>query len=203
MKKLSLLAIGMALLRATATAAPCTTGTLASYIALGTGGCTLGNLQVAGFAYQAKAGGGAPEITADQITVAPLLAPTGTFGLQFSAPWSVQADQSQASEITYRALAPATALPVQQVRLDGNDFHAGTFARVVVDESVATPATTSSLQAYLKCTEVCHSQTSAALTFASGAPLLVVHDRVTLQARLGPASAGGFTDWLVVCLPCV
>ncbi len=94
MKKLLLLAVSIALLRVSGSAAPCMTETLANYIALGPTGCVLGNLTVSGFAYKAKAGGGAAEITADQITVTPLLA-VGTFGLQFAAPWGVETGQSQ------------------------------------------------------------------------------------------------------------
>ena len=203
MKTLLLLAVSMVVLRVPGSAAPCMSGTLASYLALGSAGCTLGNLQVAGFAYQAKAGGGAPEITADQINVTPVLAPAGSFALQFAAPWSVQAGQSQSSGITYRVLTSTVSRPVQQLRLDGSDFHAGIFSSVVVSETVATPAATNNLQVYLKCMEVCRSQTSATLDLNTGAPMLLVMDRVTLQARQGPASLAGFTDWLIVCIPCV
>ena len=109
------------------------TETLANYIALGPTGCVLGNLTVSGFAYKAKAGGGAAEITADQITVTPLLAPVGTFGLQFAAPWGVETGQSQGSNITYQVLSPNPSMQVQQVRLDGNGFKAGMFGSVVVN----------------------------------------------------------------------
>jgi hypothetical protein len=85
MRKLFLFAAGIALLQVPGSAAPCMTGTLASYIAMASAACSLGNLQLSGFAYKASASGGAAEITADQITVTPALIPTGTFGLQFSA----------------------------------------------------------------------------------------------------------------------
>jgi hypothetical protein len=203
MKKLLLLAVSIALLRVPGSAAPCMTETLANYIALGPTGCVLGNLTVSGFAYKAKAGGGAAEITADQITVTPLLAPVGTFGLQFAAPWGVETGQSQGSNITYQVLSPNPSMQVQQVRLDGNGFKAGMFGSVVVNEALATPAATRGLEVYLKCTEVCRSQTSAELNLTPPAGTLVVADRVTLQSKLGAAALTSFVDWLVVCIPCV
>jgi hypothetical protein len=203
MKKLLLFSLSIALLRVPGIAAPCATATLASYIALGSAGCVLGNLTVSGFAYQAKAGGGAGEITADQIAVTPLFVPTGTFGLQFAAPWSVETGQNQGSNITYRVLSPSTSVQVQQVRLDGNGFQAGMFGSVVVNEALGTPAATRDLQVYLKCTEVCRSQTSAELNLTPPAGALVVADRVTLQSKQGAAAMTSFTDWLVVCMACV
>jgi|HubBroStandDraft_1064217.scaffolds.fasta_scaffold00297_17 hypothetical protein len=203
MKKLVLVSVTILLFRIPGSAAPCAPGTLASYIAMGSAGCVLGNLTVSGFAYQAKASGGAAEITADQIAVTPLLPPTGTFGLQFAAPWSVESGQSQGSNITYRVLSPGgTAVQVQQARLDGAGFQAGMFGSVVVNEALATPATVLDLQVYLKCTEVCHSQTSDEVAFAAPAGTLIVADQVTLQSKLGAASMANFADWFVDCPAC-
>jgi len=203
MKKLLLLTVSIALLRVPGSAAPCMTGTLASYIAMPTPGCELGNLTVSGFAYKASAGGGAGEITADQITVTPLLVPTGAFGLQFAAAWSVQTGQSQGSNITYHVTSTIATVQVQQVRLDGNGFKAGMFGSVEVNEALATLAATRGLQIYLKCTEVCRSQTSAELNLAPPAGMLVVADKAKLQSKMGAAAMTSFTDWLVVCIPCV
>ena len=133
----------------------------------------------------------------------PLLAPVGTFGLQFAAPWGVETGQSQGSNITYQVLSPNPSMQVQQVRLDGNGFKAGMFGSVVVNEALATPAATRGLEVYLKCTEVCRSQTSAELNLTPPAGTLVVADRVTLQSKLGAAELTSFVDWLVVCIPCV
>ena len=94
-------------------------------------------------------------------------------------------------------------MQVQQVRLDGNGFKAGMFGSVVVNEALATPAATRGLEVYLKCTEVCRSQTSAELNLTPPAGTLVVADRVTLQSKLGAAALTSFVDWLVVCTPCV
>jgi len=110
MKTLLLVTLSIALLSIPGSAAPCITTTLANYIALGSAGCALGNLQLGDFAYKANADGGAAEITADQITVTPLLVPTGTFGFEFTAPWSVQTGQGQLSAITYRLLSSTTSV---------------------------------------------------------------------------------------------
>lgn len=203
MKKILLLAVCIALACGSAMAAACAPGTLASYIALVSSGCVLGNLTVSNFAYQAKFSGGAAKITADQINVTPLLAPTGTYGLQFSAPWDVQGGQSQSSDITYDVLSASTAQAVQQVRLDGSGMKAGLDGSVLVNEALATPTTTSELKIYLKCDEVCQSQTSAMLAFPQPLPMLIVSDQVTLQAKMGPASMSNFADWFVTCPSCV
>jgi len=203
MKKLLLFLASVAFIQGHGSAAPCTTGSLASYIALGSAGCTLGNLQVADFKYHAKASGGAPEITAKEITVSPVLPPIGMFALEFSGPWSVNSGQDQFSGITYRVVAASTAMPVQELRLDGNGFTAGLFGSVVVNEAVGAVASTEDLQVYEKCEEVCQSKTSAILDLKTPAPTLVISDAATLKSDIGTVSMTGFTDWFVICIPCV
>ena len=106
MKRLILVTMSFALLRMTASAAPCANASLASYVALGSTGCTLGSLTVSNFAYKANSSGGAPVITADEVGITPLLAPTGAFALQFAAAWGVLTGQAQISKVSYNALAP-------------------------------------------------------------------------------------------------
>jgi len=202
MNNLSLLPLGITLLMAPASAAPCAKATLASYIALGSSGCLLGNLLVSDFAYHRNADGGAAEITADQIDVTPLIVP-GNYALQFAAPWSVEGGQSQASKITYQVHAQATSIQVQQLSLDGNGFEAGMFGNVIVNETFASPAgNTGNLEVFLKCTEVCRSHTSANVSITPTGALVIV-DKVTLKSKLGHAALASFTDWLVVCPQCV
>jgi hypothetical protein len=203
MRKLFLFVAGIALLQVPGLAAPCEAGTLASYIAMSSASCSLGNLQLSGFAYKASASGGAAEITADQITVTPALIPTGTFGLQFSAPWSVQSGQKQGSNITYHVTSSNPSVQVEQVRLDGNGFQSGILGSVVVNEALGTIAAARSLEVYLKCTEVCRSRTSSQLTLTPPAGELLVADRATLQSTQGAVAMASFTDWFVVCIPCV
>jgi hypothetical protein len=202
MKKLLLLAVSAVLLGIPGWAAPCAPGTLASYMALGSAGCELGNLQVTNFKYHAKAAGGAAEITADQVMVTPLLAPTGTYGLQFAAPWTVEAGQREGSNVIYHVVSQNPSIKVEQIRLDGAGFQAGPEGSVEVNETLATPVSTRDLQVYLKCTDTCRSQTSDQLAIASTAAALTVGDQVTLHSKQGTASMTGFTDWFVVCAAC-
>jgi hypothetical protein len=201
MKKLLLFTASVALFQIHGWAAPCTTGTLASYIALGSTGCLLGNLTVADFAYHAKASGGAPEITAGEITVSPVLPPIGMFALQFAAPWDVSSGQDQFSGISYHVVAPATTMTVQELRLNGNGFEVGMFGSVVVNEAVGSGTLSADLRVYETCDEVCRSKTSATLEVPA-APALFITDSVALESKLGTASLTSFEDWFVICLPC-
>ena len=78
---------------------PCIPGTLASYIALGVSGCAVGTIEFVNFGYTTKAGGGAPEITPDQIRVTPVMVVPDAASLAFSATWQGAAGQSQESLI--------------------------------------------------------------------------------------------------------
>jgi hypothetical protein len=202
MKRLFLLSASFALLRLTGSAAPCTNGSLASYVALGPTGCTLGSLTVFNFAYNANASGGAPIVTSDQITVTPLLAPAGNVALQLTASWGVLTGQGQTSKITYNLLAPGLGGQIQQVRLDGNGFVGGMFSSATVSEAVNTQVLGYDLQVFLDCVEVCRSQTSASRNIL-GLGILAVSDKVILQSKMGATALTGFADWFVVCTPCV
>ncbi len=203
MQKLLLLVVSVTLLNVRGFAAPCSPGSLASYIAMASAGCELGSLEVSHFAYRAGASGGAAKITADQITVTPLLVPVGTYALQFAAPWSVESGQEQGSDITYQVGSSNSSLPVEQVRLEGTGFKAGLIGNVVVNEAFATPAVTRTLEVYLKCTDACRAQTSADVNLTPAAGALAVVNRAILQSGQGAVSMASFTDWFVVCLPCV
>src|SRR5260370_42529786 len=84
----------------------CVTGTLADYIALGAQGCALNGDVFANFSYFAGASGGAATIMVDQITVTPLVLVPATARFNFSAPWSVDQDQTQQSVIRYTIDTP-------------------------------------------------------------------------------------------------
>ncbi len=202
MQKLLFLVLSVTLLNVPGSGAPCSPGSVASYIAMASAGCELGSLRVSHFAYKSGASGGAAKITADQITVTPLLVP-GNYSLQFAAPWSVESGQKQASDITYQVASSNTELPIQEVRLDGTGFKAGLIGSVVVNQAFATPTITHSLEVYLKCTDACRAETSADVPLTPAAGALVVVDRVKLDSGQGDVSMTSFTDWLVVCLPCV
>jgi hypothetical protein len=76
----------------TASAATCTVGTLASYVALGSTGCTIDGLTFSGFMYTPSAGGGASLVLAGGITVTPQQG-TGEDGFFFNADWSANSNQ--------------------------------------------------------------------------------------------------------------
>jgi len=201
MKRLMLLTASYALLRMTGVAAPCMNGSLASYAALGSTGCLLGTLTVSNFAYQANSSGGAPEITADEVAVTPLLAPVGTFALQFGASWGVLPGQGQVSRVTYNVLAPGLGGQIQQVRLDGNGFVGGMFSSATVNEAISTQVLAYDQAVFLDCREVCHSKTSD-MRNINALGIVAVSDKVILESKMGSTALTGFVDWFVVCAPC-
>ena len=209
MKQLILLTASTVLLSVSSPAAPCAPGTLASYMVSAAAGCTLGNLTVSGFTYKASATGGAVEITPDQIMVEPLLAPVGSFGLQFSAPWRAVTGQTQGSVITYKVMAQPTTTPpgntIKELMLNGSGFTGGLITSAIVTEGPVTSAAVSPLQVYEKCkgATVCQTKTTAKLELKKPAAAMVVSDNVALTAKQGATTVGDFADWFVVCQPCV
>lgn len=94
-------------------AAPCATGTLTSYIALGSTGCTIGGDTFFNFQLIDNSSGGAPVVPASAITVEGY-GPAGTsgasgvapflpadIGVDFDAAWSAAAGQSQDDNISF------------------------------------------------------------------------------------------------------
>jgi hypothetical protein len=178
-------------------AGACAPGTLLGFINMGPDGCTLGSLQVSGFAYQGTASGGAKEIYTDDIGVTPLLAPDGTVGLMFAAPWNVRATQSQGSQISYQVVSAAGQVQVMEVSLDGQGFRAGMQSSVIVQENLSASGVTASLAVFLRCSNICDSVTNQNLTIPA-ATQLVVDDQVALQSQQAGAAMGRFIDWFVV-----
>jgi hypothetical protein len=86
MRNCLLAALLMAALPSPGTAAPCVPGTLAEYVGLGSGGCTVGGALFSDF--MSGAAPGALALDDDDITVAPLQGPTSvglSFGLSATA----------------------------------------------------------------------------------------------------------------------
>jgi hypothetical protein len=81
----------------------CVAGTLASYIALGPGGCVIaGDVNVSGFSFSVLASDGATRITAADIDVTPTLSAGGRFGLNFASDgFSVTGNESVTYELIY------------------------------------------------------------------------------------------------------
>ena len=115
----------------------------------------------------------------------------------------MQAGQKQLSDITYQAvlLSPTPTQRIQTLSLNGNGLAASGISSVVVNDVVATQAVTSDLKVFMKCDEICHSQTSVSASVSAVA--LAVIDKVTLTSTLGSAALASFEDWFITCAPCV
>ena len=194
-------ALGFLLVCGWVSAAPtaCVNATLADYIALGAQGCTLTGDVFANFSYVAGATGGAATITADQILVTPLLIVPAGASLNFSAPWSVDQEQTQESVIRYTIVPPpGGTLPSElQLRL-GPALVGGIIGGVAVHEFTNV----GNLTAIIRCTEVCQEKINNSLDFDPVSVVLVTH-RVRLLGGTGGASLDGFGAALDRCPLCV
>ena len=200
--KLNLLAALACLLACgSVSAAPtaCVNGTLADYIALGAQGCTLNGDVFANFSYAAGASGGGATITADQILVTPLPIGHWAASLNFSAPWSVDQDQTQESAISYTIVPPpgGTTPSGLELRL-GSARVGGIIGAAVVDELTNV----GNLTVLIRCNEVCQAKTNDFLEFDPVSVELVTH-RVRLFGGTGGASLDGFGAVLDRCILCV
>jgi hypothetical protein len=178
----------------------CVTGTLAAYIALGAQGCTLNGNVFANFSYAAIASRGAATITADQITVAPLVAVPATARFSFSAPWSVDRHQTQDSAITYTLVPPPSGTVPSQLQVTlGTARVGGILGSVTVNETTNVGRL---LSVFEHCTEVCQTKIHDELNFEPVSVVLVtVH--VNLSGGTGGASLIEFGAALDRCPPCV
>jgi len=178
---------------------PCTTGTLADYIALGALGCALNGNVFANFSYAADATGGAATITADQITVTPLVVVPAAARLTFAAPWSGDQDQTQDSIIRYTVVPPPGVAAPSRLQLTlGSARVAGIVGSVTVNESTNVDK----LSVFTRCTEVCQIMTTDSLTF-DPVSVVLVHNHVNLTGGTGGASLSEFGTVLDRCPLCV
>lgn len=112
MKLLTGLIVLFTVITGTAMAAPILTpGTLADYVALGSGGGQIGDKLFYDFAYAGSGFGGAAAIPAGGIMVTPLFTPSNP-GLQFSAAWSVGPGQGLDSLITFNVQVLPGGVPI-------------------------------------------------------------------------------------------
>jgi hypothetical protein len=177
----------------------CGLGTLADYIALGALGCTLNGDVFANFSYSSGAGGGAAAIIADQITVTPFVVVPAAARLNFSAPWSVDQEQTQESVIRYTIVPPPGFTVPSQLQLAlGSVRIAGIIGSVIVHETTNL----GNLSVFNRCTEVCQAKTNATLDFDPVSVVLVSH-HVRLSGGTGGASLDQFGAVLDRCVLCV
>lgn len=181
----------------TAAAPPCVPGTLATYIALGSEGCSIGPVTVGDFAYSAKASGGAQQIPPDHVQVSPSIAIPAAASLSFSANWQVTSGQTQDSFIKYTVVGAATASG--ELTLQLGTYQVG-FGTAVVRENTDV----GNLRVFATCGEVaCNSKRTDTLQFSPAAVGLQVVDHVKLSAILGPTSLSGFSAKFDFCPACV
>ncbi|MFZ1083496.1 MAG: hypothetical protein WAN35_00875 [Terracidiphilus sp.] len=212
MKFRSILAAACALLFAfpsiaqVAGAPPCVTGTLASYIALGEGGCMFGSVLYRDFNYIAASTADG----ADQILVTPAVLPfqNGFQGLNFSALtatiWSAPAGESKQSKILFNAVPfppNAAALPnsaVLTLDLGGADV-SGIIGSVDVKEVANAPIATNTavLDVYDKCEDACMLKQFDSVSIS---PIRVLQSTITISLDGGTngVSLSRFaTDYMV------
>lgn len=205
MKARLLIAAMCALLASTTTQAQvsagpnCVTGTLASYIALGPGGCMFEGTLYRDFTYIAPV---STTITPEQILVIPSLiasAATPYPGLTFYAPWSVAAGQVLTSTIGYNTVpfppnASAEALATELTLDLGTPSIGGPIGSVEVTETVSGASVTppDTLRVFETCEEVCALKKTDAASLA-GLQTLTFALTVTLNGGDGGASLNYFT----------
>ncbi len=173
----------------------CVTGSLASYIALGSGGCMFDSALYRNFTYTAASTNG---VTANDITVTPILLPTPTLfpGLNFTAKWSVVAGQSEQSVIGYNVVPfPPEASPASTgavLTLDlGQSQVLGIIGSVTVKETTSATSATDALEVYEICADACSLKRTDSVTVTPIAPLQTTIV-VSLSGGNGGASLKSF-----------
>jgi hypothetical protein len=166
----------------------CKTGTLESYIELGSAGCQFNGAIYYNFAF------GSPStvsISASEILVIPSLVTSTTLfpGLNFepfvtAAGWTAAAGNTKLFNITYDVtsmlpIAPSSAA----LTLDlGKAKVSGTIGSAKVTEAVSTPTTSSSLEVYDTCDDVCTVQKIDSVTIT---PASTLHTILTVLLNGG------------------
>jgi hypothetical protein len=181
----------------------CQPGTLDQYIALGAQGCELAGVVYADFQYQGSSTGGAPVITAKQITVTPNTVVPSTGNFTFAAPWSVgvasSGGQSQTSTITYIG-APSSEISSGALALALGPAQVGTVGSATVTE---TAIDIGMLKVFESCNlETCQSEGNASLQF-SNATVVSLSETVEVVATEGSTSLKSYETSLNTCVPCV
>ena len=193
MKSKILLVAAIALLSATSTFAQefvqCQKGTLASYIALGSGGCMFQSALYRNFTYTAAT---TNPVSANEIIVDPVSVPITSnefLGLNFSAPWTAAVDTTSVSVIGYNTVPfPPEAGPAVagvDLTLDlGTATIGGIIGGVTVKEQVTTAgiASTTNLEVYDTCADGCFLRRTDSVTLTPAS---------TLQTTLTISLSGG------------
>jgi len=190
MKRTLLLVALLLVMRSTGWASNCTVGTLSSYLALGTAGCTIDNKTFTHFGYS---GAGTFPIPASEITVTPcpssLCSSTGVLpgeeGFVFNAAWQVGPGQTLDSLIAYTVTSGTDIVDVF-LAAAGMSAGGGGLASVAETLSNGESLTVSTL-----------GPSSASVTFPGVTSLTVLKD-IALTGGAGAARisdvANGFSQ---------
>lgn len=206
MKSRIILAAACALLYAfpataqVASTPPCVQGTLASYIALGSGGCMFESVLYRDFTYIAASTIDAP----DQILVTPAVLPLANDfqGLNFSALtptiWSVAAGVSKQSVIGFNAVPfPPEASPAPSAAALVLDLGVSHVSGIIGSVNVQEVANAATLDVYDRCADACMIKQSESVTIS---PIQILQSTITISLSGGTngASLSSFaTDYIV------
>jgi len=178
---------------------PCVTGTLASYIALGAGGCMFESTLYRDFTYAAPV---STTITPEQILVIPSSGVSVTTpypGLTFYAPWNAGKDQELTSIIGYNTVPFPPNASVEVLATDltldlGATSVGGIIGSVEVTEKVNEASVTlpQELQVYEICEDACRLKKTDTTSLA-GLETLTHALTITLEGGTGGASLNYFT----------
>jgi hypothetical protein len=172
--------------------------TLASYIALGARGCTVGGVTFADFSYTSPAA----DISADRVVVIPSIPslptpkPPPAPGFTFQASWIARAGQTATVVLAYTAtpsrwsVEADTPLPagLLTLKLGGAQIF-GRFGSVAVEEATSV----GTLSVYERCREVCILKELDQLVYSPVQPLKVAN-RVTVEGGTDGAALYGFSQ---------
>ncbi len=177
----------------------CVPGTLASYIALGAGGCMFESTLYRNFTYIAPV---STTITPEQILVIPSSIASVTTpypGLTFYAPWNAGKDLTLTSIIGYNTVAfppnASSEVLAENLTLDlGAASIGGIIGSAEVTETVTPADTTLSeqLQVFEICADACRLQKTDTASLV-GLQSLTFALNVTLDGGTGGASLNSFT----------
>lgn len=174
----------------------CVPGTLASYIALGSNGCSVGIAAFANFGYGTKASGDAHMIPPDRIKVSPGFVPFSV-ALSFSASWKAANGQTQDAFIKYTVL-PASSTSFGVLTLQMGTIQVGNFGTVGVRQTTDV----GEVAVVADCVEVCTFTKTDTLQFWPVATLQVI-DHVNLISKDGGAALSSFKAMFDLCPLCV
>ena len=189
-------------LPAMAAPAPCVRGTLASYIALGTTGCTFENSVFANFAYPLPPGA-TTSVTPQQIIVTPVPGPIieGFFlGLNFTGNWTAGSGELLHAIISYTVTPPlpvssaspgTITLDLGQVQISG----------IIGSVNVTQETNVGNLSVFENCADACTLKSTDTLSFAP-VKALTVTNVLTLNGGNGGVLLRKFAANYVLCPMC-